>query len=121
MPAGVLQWVLASGSGLTVLSGSGAPRFRDTSPLNLMVAPGLPGALKIAKPFVPAPGPAWHWSLVGSSLVTIDSPLRWAPLLSGLPANAPVAAAVAAASVTAMPPVITLRKVIHLLRHRPVR
>src|SRR4051794_15744897 len=74
-----------------------------------MVAPGLPGALKIAKPFVPAAGPAWQWSLVGSSLGTIDSPLRCAPLLSGLPAKAPVADAVATASVTATPPVIILR------------
>ena len=50
-----------------------------------------------------------------------ESPLRWAPLLSGLPANAPDAVAVATPSVTAIPPVITLRKVMHLLRHRPMR
>ena len=59
-----------------------------------MVASGLPGALNIVKPLVPAPDPGWHWSFVGSLLMTTDSPLRWAPLLSGLPANAPDAVAV---------------------------
>src|SRR3954447_9039703 len=82
---------------------SGAPRLSDTSPLNLMVAPGLPGALKMVKPCVPAPLQATHSLL--SPPVLADRPLRCAPVDAGFPAIA----AVAVATVMPRPATIALR------------